>query len=56
MSIKKITSIFAEEMKNAAKEFYRVLKPGKYCGILIGDTRNRRHYVPISSKILQKIT
>jgi len=46
--------IFAEEMKKAASEFYRVLKPGGYCAILIGDTRNRRHYVPISSKILKK--
>jgi len=46
--------IFAEEMSQAALEFYRVLKPGKYCAILIGDTRNKKHFVPISSKILKK--
>jgi len=46
--------IFSEEMKKVASEFFRVLKPGGYCAILIGDTRNRKHYVPISSKILRK--
>lgn len=46
--------IFAEEMRKAAKEFYRVLKPGKYCGILIGDTHKRCHYVPIAYKVMQQ--
>jgi len=36
-----------------AEESYRVLKPGKYCGILIGDTRIHRHFVPISHYVLQ---
>ncbi len=36
-----------------AEESYRVLKPGKYCGILIGDTRIHKHYVPISHYVLQ---
>lgn len=40
-------------MKEVAKEFYRVLKPGKYCAILIGDTRIHKHYVPISHYVLQ---
>ncbi len=35
-----------------AKELYRVLKPGKYCAILIGDTRIHKHYVPISHHVL----
>jgi len=39
-------------MKETAKEFYRVLKPGKYCAILIGDTRVHKHYVPISHYVL----
>jgi len=30
-----------------------VLKPGKVCAILIGDTRKHKHYVPISLRILQ---
>jgi len=44
---------FAEEMKKVAKESFRVLKPGKYCAILIGDTRRYKHYVPISARVLQ---
>jgi len=44
---------FAEEMKEVAKESFRVLKPGKYCAILIGDTRRYKHYVPISLRVLQ---
>jgi DNA modification methylase len=40
-------------MKEIAKEMYRVLKPGKYCAILIGDTRIRKHYVPISHYVMQ---
>ncbi len=44
---------FAEEMKIVAQESIRVLKSGKYCGILIGDTRRHKHYVPISARILQ---
>jgi len=44
---------FLEEMKKVAKESYRVLKPNKYCALLIGDTRKHRHYVPIAFKILQ---
>lgn len=40
-------------MSEVATELYRVLKPGKYCAILIGDTRIHRHYVPISHYVLQ---
>ncbi len=38
---------FLKEMKKVAKESYRVLKPGGKCAILIGDTRQRKHVVPI---------
>ena len=44
---------FAEEMRKAAGESYRVLKPGKHCAILIGDTRRHKHFVPISPRVLQ---
>jgi DNA modification methylase len=44
---------FAEEMKKVAEESYRVLKPGKNCGILIGETRRHKHLVPITPRILQ---
>jgi DNA modification methylase len=45
---------FLEEMKIVADESFRVLKPGKHCGILIGDTRKHQHYIPISVRVLQK--
>jgi len=35
-------------LKQVAGEIYRVLKPGGFLGILIGDTRIKRHYVPIT--------
>ncbi|GAG99976.1 unnamed protein product, partial [marine sediment metagenome] len=47
---------FAGEIKKVAEESFRVLKPGKYCAILIGDTRRYKHYVPISFKVLQSFT
>lgn len=47
-------NIFAEEMKRAAREMYRVLQPGGYCAILMGDTHNRSHYVPMAFKIMIK--
>ncbi len=53
--LSKVHSIeeFTEEIKRVAKEFWRVLKPGKYCAILIGDTRRHKHQVPISARTLQ---
>jgi len=44
---------YVEEMKKVAKEFFRVLKPGKYCAILIGDTRRHKHMVPVSFRVMQ---
>ena len=31
---------FCDEIEKVARECYSVLKPGKYCAILIGDTRH----------------
>jgi len=45
-------SKFLSEFEPAVKEFYRVLKPDHYCAILIGDTRRRRHYVPLAFNVL----
>lgn len=44
---------FVEEMKKVAKEFLRVLKPGKHCAILIGDTRRHQHYIPVAFRVMQ---
>lgn len=53
--LSKVSSIneFVNEMKKVAKEFYRVLKPGRYCAILIGDTRRHKHYVPIAFRVMK---
>lgn len=44
---------FAREMGQVARESFRVLKPGKHCAILMGDTRRHRHFVPISARVMQ---
>ncbi len=53
--LSKVRSIseFCNEMSKVAKEFYRVLKPNKYCAILMGDTRRHKHQVPISFRVMQ---
>lgn len=40
-------------MRIVAEEAYRVLKPGKCCAVLIGDTRKHLHYIPISARVLE---
>lgn len=45
---------FADEMEKVAHELYRVLKPGKFCAILIGDTRRNKMYQPLAYKVMQK--
>ena len=44
---------FCEEMKKVTAECYRVLRPKKYCGILIGDTRRKTYFIPIASRVMQ---
>lgn len=44
---------YLEWLREVAGEIYRVLKPGRYCGILIGDTRVHGHYVPITHYALE---
>lgn len=44
---------FINEMEKVAKECYRVLKPGKHCAILIGDTRKKKHFVPITTRAME---
>lgn len=45
---------FAEEMRKVACELHRVLKRGKYCAILIGDTRRNKMYQPLAFKVMQQ--
>lgn len=44
---------FCEEMKKVAEESFRVLKPKKFCGILIGDTRRKTYFTPIAYRVTQ---
>jgi len=44
---------YLKEMRKVAEESFRVLKPGKVCAILIGDTRKHKHYVPIAFRVMQ---
>jgi len=45
---------FLAAMRQVADESCRVLKPGKHCAILIGDTRKHKHCVPISVRVLEQ--
>ncbi|MFA5261208.1 MAG: DNA methyltransferase [Candidatus Omnitrophota bacterium] len=43
---------FRGEMRIIAGELLRVLKPGRYCAILMGDTRRGRHFVPLAYRVM----
>ena len=45
---------FLDALEIAVREMYRVLKPGKYCAILIGDTRKGQHFIPLSHFVLER--
>ena len=46
-------SDFLNEMKNVASESYRVLKKDKFCAILMGDTRQKGHMIPMSFEVMK---
>ena len=43
---------FLKEMTKVARESFRVLKPGKQCAILIGDTRRKKHVISLGFKLV----
>jgi len=43
---------FLKEMSKVARESFRVLKPGRQCAILIGDTRRKKHVIPLGFKLV----
>jgi DNA modification methylase len=45
-------SDFLKEMKIVAAECYRVLKCGKFCAILMGDTRKKGCVIPMSFSVM----
>jgi len=44
---------FLEQMKPVAEECYRVLKKGKFCAILMGDTRQKGCVIPMSFDVMK---
>lgn len=43
---------FYQEMKVVAEEMFRILKPGKFCAVLIGDTRKNKNYIPLACNVM----
>jgi len=44
---------YLKGMKEIAKESFRVLRPGRFCCILVGDARRHRHHIPIAFRVMQ---
>ena len=44
---------FLVEMEKVAEECYRILKKNKFCAILMGDTRQKGHIVPMSFEVMK---
>lgn len=45
---------FCDEYERVIKEMFRVLKPDRYCAVLIGDTRRKKLYQPLAYKVMQR--
>jgi hypothetical protein len=45
---------FCDEMEKVAKESFRILKPWKYCAVLMGDTRREKMYQPLAFKVMER--
>lgn len=50
------TNEFYEELEKVARELYRVLKPGKALGWLIGDQWVKKRFTPVGFKTYQMLT
>jgi DNA modification methylase len=44
---------FLDEMKKVASESHRVLKKDKFCAVLMGDTRQKGHMIPMSFDVMK---
>ena len=45
---------FCDEIEKVAKESFRVLKPWKYCAVLMWDTRREKMYQPLAFKVMER--
>jgi DNA modification methylase len=44
---------YLKEMENVADECFRVLKKDKFCVILMGDTRQKGHVIPLGFSVMK---
>lgn len=44
---------FLNEMHSVAAECYRVLKKDRFCAVLMGDTRQKGHMIPMSFEVMK---
>ncbi len=44
---------FLIAMRDVAAESYRVLKKDKFCAVLMGDTRQKGHMIPMSFEVMK---
>lgn len=45
---------FCEEIEKVARECMRVLRPGRYCAVQMGDTRRNKYYIPLAYKVMER--
>lgn len=45
---------FCDEIEKVAKESFRVLKPWKFCAVLMWDTRRNKLYQPLAFKVMER--
>jgi DNA modification methylase len=45
---------FCDAIESVAKELFRTLKSGKFCAVLIGDTRRKKYYQPLAFMVMQR--
>lgn len=45
---------FCDEIEKIAIESFRVLKPGKFCAVLIWDTRREKMYIPLAFEVMKR--
>lgn len=43
---------FLIKIKSVSEESFRVLKNNKYCAILMGDTRRKKHIIPLGFRVM----
>jgi DNA modification methylase len=48
--------LFYDELEKVTKEIYRILKPGKVIGWLIGDQWVKKKFTPVGFKIYERLT